>query len=99
MCTCVICVYMQCTGRYPTQNTEEPLAPDQYLDHNLFFLKDLFIMIYKYTVTVFRHTRRGSQILLRMVVSQNSGPSEEQSVLLTAEPSLQPPQFIFEKET
>ena len=54
----------------------------------------------KHTVTVFRHTRRGRQISLRMVVSHhvhvcgfwdlNSGPSEEQSVLLPAEPSLQP---------
>jgi hypothetical protein len=38
----------------------------------LFFLKIyLFIIICKYTVAVFRHTRRGSQILLRMVVSHH----------------------------
>jgi hypothetical protein len=36
-----------------------------------FFFKDLFIIICKYTVAVFRHTRRGSQILLRMVVSHH----------------------------
>jgi hypothetical protein len=35
------------------------------------FFKDLFIIICKYTVAVFRHTRRGSQILLRMVVSHH----------------------------
>jgi hypothetical protein len=42
------------------------------------------------------------QILLQMVVSHhvvgwglNSGPLEEQSVLLTAEPSLQPQEYIF----
>jgi hypothetical protein len=36
------------------------------------FFKDLFIfMIYKYTVAVFRHSRRGSQISLWMVVSHH----------------------------
>jgi hypothetical protein len=34
------------------------------------FLKDLFI-IYKYTVAVFRLTRRGSQVSLQMVVSHH----------------------------
>jgi hypothetical protein len=68
---------------------------------NIFFI--LFytlkkIIIYKYTVPVFRHTRRGHQIPLQMVHCEppcgcwdlNSGPSEKQSVLLTTEPSLQP---------
>jgi hypothetical protein len=36
----------------------------------LFFLKDLFI-IYKYTIAIFRHSRKGSQILLQMVVSHH----------------------------
>jgi hypothetical protein len=60
------------------------------------FFKDLFIVLCKYTIAVFRHTRRGHQISLEMVVSHhvvagilNSGPLEEQSVLLTTEPSLQ----------
>jgi hypothetical protein len=35
------------------------------------FLKDLFIIICKYTVAVFRHTRRGHQISLQMVVSHH----------------------------
>jgi hypothetical protein len=35
-----------------------------------FFLKDLFI-ICKYTVAIFRHSRRGHQILLQMVVSHH----------------------------
>jgi hypothetical protein len=35
-----------------------------------FFLKILFT-IYKYTVAVFRHTRRGHQIPLQMVVSHH----------------------------
>jgi hypothetical protein len=33
--------------------------------------KDLFIVICKYTVAVFRHTRRGRQISLWMVVSHH----------------------------
>jgi hypothetical protein len=37
-----------------------------------FFFKDLFIFIIcKYTVVVFRHSRRGSQISLQMVVSHH----------------------------
>jgi hypothetical protein len=36
-----------------------------------FFFKDLFIIICKYTVSVFRHTRRGSQLSLGMVVSHH----------------------------
>ena len=36
-----------------------------------FFFKDLFIIKYKDTVTVFRHTRRGCQISLPMVVSHH----------------------------
>jgi hypothetical protein len=35
-----------------------------------FFFKDLFI-IWKYIVAVFRHSRRGNQILLQMVVSHH----------------------------
>jgi hypothetical protein len=37
----------------------------------IFFLKIYLFIICKYTVAVFRHTRRGSQILLRMVVSHH----------------------------
>jgi hypothetical protein len=37
---------------------------------SFFFLKDLFI-ICKYTVAVFRHTRRGHQISSGMVVSHH----------------------------
>ena len=38
---------------------------------SFFFFKDLFIIICKYTVAVFRHTRKGSQIMLQMVVSHH----------------------------
>jgi hypothetical protein len=37
----------------------------------LFFKKDLFIIMSKYTVAVFRHSRRGRQISLQMVVSHH----------------------------
>jgi hypothetical protein len=64
-----------------------------------FFFKIYLFIICKYTVAVFRHTRRGSQISSSMVVSHmwllNSQPSEEQSVLLTTEPSLQLEAFIL----
>jgi hypothetical protein len=54
--------------------------------------------MYEYTVAVFRHTRRGHHISLQLDVSHhvelnwelNSGPIKEQSVLLTAELSIQP---------
>jgi hypothetical protein len=36
-----------------------------------FWSKDLFIIIHKYTVAVFRYTRRGHQISLRVVVSHH----------------------------
>jgi hypothetical protein len=62
------------------------------------FFKIYLFIIYKYSVAVFRHTRRGHQIPLQILVEPpcgwwdlNSGPLEEQSVLLTAEPPLQPP--------
>jgi hypothetical protein len=34
-------------------------------------VKKAFIIIHKYTVAVFRHTRRGRQISLQMVVSHH----------------------------
>ena len=39
--------------------------------------KDLFITIHKYTVAVFRRTRRGSQISLQVVVSHHVVPGIE----------------------
>jgi hypothetical protein len=46
----------------------------QFRDFPFFFFKDLFIYLFiicKYTVVVFRHTRRRRQISLRMVVSHH----------------------------
>jgi hypothetical protein len=45
-------------------------GPEVFL-FSLIFLKDLFIIISKYTVAVFRHSRRGHQISLQMVVSHH----------------------------
>jgi hypothetical protein len=62
------------------------------------FMIDLFIylfIIYKYTVAVFRHTRRGHYISISDGCEPPcgcweliTGPLEEQLVLLTTEPSL-----------
>jgi hypothetical protein len=63
--------------------------------------KNIIYFIYEYTVAVFRHTRRGHQFITDAWESPcgcwelNSGPLEEQSVLLTAEPSLQPRKHSF----
>jgi hypothetical protein len=62
-----------------------------------FFFKIYLFYLYEYTISVFRHTRRGHRIdpITDGCESPcgcwelNSGPLEEQSVLLTAEPSLQ----------
>ena len=57
--------------------------------------------VYEYTVAVFRHTRRGHWIITDGCEPPcgcwelNSGPLEEQSLLLTAEPSLQPCKHTF----
>jgi hypothetical protein len=59
------------------------------------FLKKRFIYLCEYIVAVFRHSRGVQKILLQMVCEPpcgcwelNSGPLEEQSVLLTTEPAL-----------
>ena len=44
-----------------------------YVINNYFFLKILFIIIRKYTVAVLRHTRRGHQVSLWVVVSHHVG--------------------------
>jgi hypothetical protein len=46
-----------------------PLPPPLPLHFFFFFL--IYLFICKYTVAVFRHSRRGSQISLRMVVSHH----------------------------
>jgi hypothetical protein len=68
-------------------------------------LKLFFIFIYficKYTEAVFRHPRRRALDLIMDGCEPpcgcwdlNSGPSEEQSVLPTAEPLLQPKKTFF----
>jgi hypothetical protein len=68
----------------------------------LFFFKIYFINICKYTVAVFRHSRRGSQILLQMVVSHHVVAGiwtldlrKSSRVLLPTEPSHQPPYYFI----
>jgi hypothetical protein len=67
-----------------------------------FFLKIYLFIICKYTVAVFRHTRRGHQISLRVVVSHHvvagiwtSDLWKSSRVLLPTEPSHQPPQITY----
>jgi hypothetical protein len=54
---------------------------------------DFILCLYEYRIAVFRHTRRRHRFPLQMVMSHHmvtgTGPLEEQSVLLTAELSLQ----------
>jgi hypothetical protein len=68
----------------------------------LFFLKIYLFIICKYTVAVFRHSRRGRQISLRMVVSHHVVAGtwtpdlrKSSQVLLPTEPSHQPQCFIL----
>ena len=63
----------------------------------IFVFKDSFIIIHKYSIADFRRTRRGLSDLITGgneppcgYWDLNSGPSEEQSVLLPTEPSCQP---------
>jgi hypothetical protein len=60
------------------------------------FKKKLFIIIFKYTVSVFRYQKRVSDLIMDGCEplcgcwDLNSGPLEQQAVLLTTEPSHQP---------
>jgi hypothetical protein len=42
-----------------------------FLFSSSFLKKNYLLYVYVYTVTVFRHTRRGHQLLLQMVVSHH----------------------------
>ena len=67
----------------------------------LFFFKIYLFIICKYTVAVFRHQKRASDLVTDGCEPPcgcwdlNSGPLEEQSALLTAEPSFQPFNMLF----
>jgi len=71
--------------------------------HVFFFFRFIYSFItYKYTVAVFRYTGRGNRISLQMVVSHHVVAGnwtqdlwKSSQVLLTAEPSLQPPHVFF----
>jgi hypothetical protein len=76
-------------------------------ENEIFFFFKIYLFIYlfiicKYTVAVFRHSRRGSQISLRMVVSHHVVAGiwtpdlwKSSRVLLPTEPSHQPQNEIF----
>jgi hypothetical protein len=59
----------------------------------ILFFKIYLFYFYGCSVAVYKHTRRGHWISLQMAASHHvvSGNLEEQSLLLTAEPSLQLP--------
>jgi hypothetical protein len=61
-------------SRWSDETRNHSLMMSFYLEETVFyiknFLKDLFI-ICKYTIAVFRHTRRGHQISIWMVVSHH----------------------------
>ena len=72
-----------------------------YITNIFLFLKIYLFIICVYTVAVFKYSRRGHQIFVTDGCEPpcgcwdlNSGPLEEQSVLLTAEPSHRPPSAI-----
>jgi hypothetical protein len=66
----------------------------------LFFKSYLFLFIWIYCSYLQTHQKRASDLITdsceppRGCWELNSGPSEEQSVLLTTEPSLQPPKYF-----
>jgi hypothetical protein len=71
--------------------------PHTWASSTFFFLKIYLFIICKYIVAVFRHSRRGRQILLQMVVSHHvvagiwtSDLRKSSLVLLPTEPSHQP---------
>ena len=47
------------------------IEPSHQSQVHMIFFKDLFFIIHKYTVAVFRHTRREHWISLQMVVSHH----------------------------
>ena len=55
----------------PNAIAESLVAEVKHFFFFFFFLKIYLFIICKYTVAVFRHPRRGSQILLQMVVSHH----------------------------
>jgi hypothetical protein len=82
---------------FTTLRAESPPQLYSHISFFFFFFKDLFIIICKYTVVVFRHSRGGSQISLQMVVSHHVVAGiwtlnlwKSSRVLLPTEPSHQP---------
>ena len=55
----------------PNAIAESLVAEVKHFFFFFFFLKIYLFIICKYTVAVFRHSRRGSQVSLQMVVSHH----------------------------
>jgi hypothetical protein len=56
------------------KNTAHVFRHGHRMEHFILFFKNIYLFIlciYEYTVAVFRHTRRGHQIPLQMVVSHH----------------------------
>jgi hypothetical protein len=85
------------TGNIPLKGLNMPPGMSTFFPTSIFqspfFKKDLFIYLFYLFVCLF-YTRRGHQIPCGCW-DLNSGPSEEQSVFLIAEPSHQPKFSIF----
>jgi hypothetical protein len=69
LCILLLCstVLLKCSKE---SDSLETVAAKQ-VKNNFFFMKMFLFYICEYTVTVFRHTRRGHQIPLQVVVSHH----------------------------
>jgi hypothetical protein len=89
---------------YPLSHLTSPLCVLFFFSFFFIYLFIYLFIIYKYTVAVFRCTRRGHQISLQMVVSHHvvagiwtSDLRKSSRVLLPTEPSHQPLCVLFIK--
>jgi hypothetical protein len=103
LCPCVcVCVYLCTWNMYGQMSTQSCLPLSSISFHLNFFFKIYLFIICKYTVVVFRYTRRGHQISLRVVVSHHvvagiwtSDLRKSSRVPLPTEPSHQPLHLHF----
>jgi hypothetical protein len=57
---------------FPNKKEKRKKGRKTVRGYSFFFLKIYLFIIYKYTVAVLRHTRKGHQISLQMVVSHHA---------------------------
>ena len=103
-CCCLFHLFLEigCLGRQAgLELRDSPASASWVLRLKSFFFRFIYLFIHsfiicKYTVVVFRHMKKASDLLMDGCESPcgcwdlNSRPLEEQSLLLTAEPSHQP---------